>query len=112
KSPDNAGAPDWSSKQLMLHYYDDGSWNKPELAILINMETSAEVQFTLPAGRTWYRVVDTQAWFDTDAYFAAEPTADEYTSQNIDPDDPLLIGEATYGVPARTIVIMESPPAS
>jgi glycogen operon protein len=112
KSPDNAGSPDWSSKQLMLHYYDDSSWNEPELAILINMETSDTVEFTLPGGRTWYRVVDTQSWFDTDAYFAAEPTADEFESQNIDVEEPLLIGTATYEVTPRTIVIMESPPAS
>ena len=27
---------DWGGKALMIHYYDDGNWDEPELAILIN----------------------------------------------------------------------------
>ena len=29
---------DWSARQFMI-YYDDGSWDEKELAILVNMET-------------------------------------------------------------------------
>ena len=43
----------------MLHYYD--KTRGPELAILINGETF-DVPFTLPGGRMWTGVVDTQAY--------------------------------------------------
>jgi len=108
----NTGDPDWTGKHLMLHYYDDGSWDEPDLAILINMEASDTIEFTLPPGKTWYRLVDTQAYFDTDAYLASEPSADEYESQNIDLEEPMLVGGGTYGVTPRTIVILESGPAA
>ena len=60
KSPEG-GPARWSSKQMMLHY--DDPTKGPELAIAINGETS-EVTFTLPPGRTWKRVVDTQSYWD------------------------------------------------
>ncbi|MBM4778111.1 MAG: glycosyl hydrolase, partial [Archangiaceae bacterium] len=61
KSAGNTEPPNWGSKQLMLHYYD--KTKGPELAILINGETF-DVPFTIPAGRTWKRVIDTQAYWD------------------------------------------------
>ena len=45
----------------MIHYYDPTKG--PELAILINGEAS-DVTFTLPQGRSWKRVIDTQSYFD------------------------------------------------
>ena len=47
---------------LMMHYYADEPI-RIKLAILINLE-NRDIAFQLPEGRTWGRVVDTQAWFD------------------------------------------------
>ena len=103
----NTGDPNWGGKNLMIHYYDDGSWDEPEIVIAINMETGNTVDFTLPEGRTWARVVDTQPYYDTD-WFTDEPTADPYASGNIWLEDPLtLAGGATYGLPQRSIAIFE-----
>jgi glycogen operon protein len=106
KNAENTGSPNWGSKNLMLHYYDDGSWDQPEIAILINMEAFSPVTFTLPQGRTWHRMVDTQSWFDTEGYFTADPGLDEFVSHNASVNEPLLLTEGTYTVPPRTIVIV------
>jgi isoamylase len=104
---------DWSSKRhMMVHYYADATHTGPELAILINMEPGT-VTFTLPEGRRWGRVIDTQAWFDTpgdegaaDGYFAEHPTADPYLSRNISAGDPVEVS-GSYGVAASSIVVLE-----
>jgi hypothetical protein len=88
----------------MIHYYDDGTWDQPELAILINMERS-DVTFTLPEGRTWARLVDTQSWFDSDTFLAAN-SLDTRTSWNATLTTPETVG-ATYTVPGSSIVILE-----
>ena len=48
----------------MMHFYDPT--RGPELAILINGETF-DVPFTLPQGRAWKKVLDTQSYFDLPA---------------------------------------------
>jgi len=69
KSAQNTDDVQWGSRNLMVHYYDPSAG--PELAVLINMERSP-VEFTLPEGRTWRRILDTQRWFDFD-----NPDADD-----------------------------------
>ena len=100
------GEPDWDSQSMMMHYVDDGSQDWPaELAILVNMSND-EVTFSLPSGRSWGRVVDTQAYWDDEDWFEDNPDLDTRTSANIELGDPDLVG-SSYGVPAKTIVIVE-----
>ncbi len=109
KSASN-GEPAWGSRQLMIHYDDPTAG--PELAILINLERTPTT-FTLPPGRPWHRVLDTQEFFDSDAYFApggAGAGTDDRTSANIDPVPVTPIPGATYDVTASSIVILESVP--
>ena len=109
----NESSEIWNGRNLMLHYYDDGTWNQPELAILINFEDS-DVTFTLPSGRTWGRVVDTQSYYDLPGssdeadeagYFNDNPDADPTASANIWLDSPLAVS-GSYTVPSDTIVIL------
>lgn len=113
-SNQDMGSADWANnKHVAIHYYDDGSGYK-DLLVLINME-AGPVDFTLPTGTPWARLVDTQAYFDKPGtygddetgYFDDTPDADPYTSANITLDSPEPISGATYGVPAYTIVILE-----
>jgi isoamylase len=104
---------DWSNnKHVMQHYYRDGAWDEPEIAVLINMERDG-VTFSLPGGRTWGRVLDTQAWFDTPGdidddggYFDDNPTLDPYISANISLDAPQVLDATTYTVTGSSIVIL------
>jgi glycogen operon protein len=73
-----------------------------------------DVTFSLPEGRTWGRVVDTQAWFDTPGdiddeggYFDENPTLDPYISANVSIDAPIILDEASYTVTGSSIVILE-----
>ena len=98
KSPSN-GDVDWSARQFMIHYYDDGSWDEKELAILVNMETFS-TDYTLPQGRSWTRIMDTQSYYDMDGtngesqgYFNAAEDANPRVSENI-----WLEGDGTMGV--------------
>jgi len=116
----NAGNGDmqpdqWASQRhIMQHYYaGPGFEDKPELLILINMERG-QVDFTLPEGRNWARVLDTQAWFDRPGdiyeeggYFDENPSLDPYLSANIMTDAPQPVEGLSYSVPANTIVILE-----
>ena len=77
------------------------------------MERS-DVTYTLPTGRTWSRLVDTQQYFDTPAsssessgYFDDFPDADVYTSANITLDEPEVMGGGTYTAASTSIVIFE-----
>jgi glycogen operon protein len=108
KNESNSGDPDWSSRHLMIHFYDDGSSgqdfsDKAEIAILLNMERY-DVTYTLPGGRSWARVVDTQAYWDLDATIAAAGN-DARTSPNYFTDGADIGTE--YTVPASSIVILE-----
>ena len=100
-------AEDWSSlRHLMMHYYSGNGFDGPELAILINMENE-DILFTLPEGRAWTRLIDTQAWFDqSGGFFTDNPTADPYLSHNITLNDPVEIG-GSYTVKPFTMVIIE-----
>ena len=104
KTAQNTDKTNWSDKSLMMHYYD--KTKGPELAILINME-SAQTDFTLPAGKAWKRLVDTQQYFDLPETITMQmkPARD---SNNITLESPEAITTATYGVPGRTIVILEA----
>lgn len=71
---------------------------------------SGPVTFQVPAGRKWQRVIDTQAWFDTDGFFNEATFPDEKPvrrSWNATLDNPVPLAEPTYTVPARSIVILE-----
>jgi len=103
QNQDMAGA-DWGGRVLMQHYHDPAAG--PELLILLNMDAWSEVSFSLPAGRAWRRVLDTQLYFDTDAYLAAEGL-DASRSANVW----LEAGEAVsgaYAVKSRSVVILEA----
>ena len=98
-------AEDWSGRVVMQHYHD-GSIG-PELAILINMHPHDQVEFSLPEGRNWVRLVDTQQYFDTTE--SAQVQTAPRVSHNIWLDDAEPVGDS-YGVPSRAIVILEARP--
>ena len=100
-----------SQRHMMLHHYAEADTG--ELVILINMEPGP-VDFTLPTGRSWHRVVDTQAWFDQptdssepDGFLSEDRTRDPYRSWNITVDDADLIESATYTASPFSMVILE-----
>ena len=115
KDAGNGENPNWSGKHLMIHYYAEEGETDPELAILLNFE-SFEVPFTLPGGRNWARVLDTQAWFDSGngsgepGWFADNPAEDTSRSANVSFLEPVMLDEPSYTVPARSIVIVEQQP--
>lgn len=103
---------DWAGRALMIHYYDDGSgdWG-PELAILLNMNRY-DTEFTLPGGRDWAVVVDTQQYYDlpglsgeAEGWFSSNPDADPYLSRNITPDNEEPVG-SSYTAKASSIVVL------
>ena len=110
KTPSNTDA-DWGARTLMIHYYNDGNFEEPELAILINMSTD-NVEFTLPQGRTWTRLMDTQAYYDLDGTngdqegFFNTTDANPRASANIWLEGDGTLG-ATYTVQAFSITILE-----
>ncbi|MCB9677115.1 MAG: glycosyl hydrolase [Alphaproteobacteria bacterium] len=117
KTPANTPADDgtWNSKSIMVHYYDNGSFDQPELVILYNLSQS-QVDFTLPGGRNWGVVVDTQTYFDLpgrngepDGFFSEFPDADPFQSNNIRLGNPTPVS-GVYGVAPRSIVVLEQQP--
>ena len=110
KSPSN-GTIDWDSRQMMIHYYNDGNWNEPELAVLINL-TPDNIDFTLPQGRTWTRILDTQSYYDLDGqngdpegYFNSSDANPRQTANvSLEGNGPL---GSTYGLPGFSIAIIE-----
>jgi isoamylase len=106
KTPQNQPAQpaDWGKKSIMIHYYDPTQG--PELLVLINME-NAGVDFQLPAGRTWRRLVDTQQTFDFDDY-VTRMGGDPRRSLNVTLDAPVPVPGSVYGSSSRTIVILEA----
>jgi len=105
---------DWSNRHVGIHYYDDGTFDEPEIFVLINQE-EGDVAFTLPSGRSWRVVVDTQAWFDMPAtatqkgeggWFDDNPSLDPYLSANIDLDDGVVLDENAYTAVGRSFVIL------
>ena len=106
RNPSNTGDPDWGSRQLLMHYYDDGSVGEKELAIFINME-DYPVDFSLPGGREWARVVDTQAYWDSDDYLTSDSAIDPMISHNVELDALEAFTDGVYGVQPNSIVIFE-----
>ncbi len=110
KSPTN-GAANWDSRELMIHYYDDGNWEQPELAVLINM-TPNSIDFTLPQGRTWLRIMDTQSHYDLDGqngepegHFNATGENPRQTANvSLEGSGPL---NSTYALPGFSIAILK-----
>ena len=102
KSADNTDTPGWDGRHVMIHYYDDTAG--PELLILVNMERG-DVAFTLPEGRSWGRLIDTQAWFD-DGYLA-EADVDARRSHNITVDAPEMVG-GSYTAVGSSLVVLEA----
>jgi isoamylase len=106
KNADNGEPPDWSGRHLAMHYYSDDG--RDELLVLINLERR-DVNFRLPEGRTWRRVVDTQRWFDDPAY-RAETGAPDDRSSNIDRVAGPTISDGSYTVKDSSIVILVTDP--
>ncbi|MFT7579587.1 MAG: isoamylase [Myxococcota bacterium] len=104
KGADNSDTPQWGSRHVMIHYTDDVGG--PPMVVLINMERG-EVQFTLPPGN-WTRLIDTQTWFDSEAYFV-ESGAPTNASSNITLTGGVVV-DSTYGVTGSSIVVLESAP--
>jgi isoamylase len=104
KSPANDDNVNWNGKALMIHYWD--ATQGPELAILINME-AGQTDFTLPAGRPWKRLLDTQSYFDLPATLTSLGKP-QRKSANIELDSPTPVPGAVYGVPGRSIVVLEA----
>ncbi|MFZ5470577.1 MAG: glycogen debranching protein [Myxococcota bacterium] len=104
KSPQNTDQVNWGGKAVMIHYHD--STQGPELAILINMETFS-VDFQLPQSRPWKRLLDTQQYFDTPAAITSAGGNPRKTG-NAWLDDPTPIPGTVYGVPSRSIVVLEA----
>jgi glycogen operon protein len=103
KAPDNTDAVNFDGRALMIHYYDDSAG--AELLILLNMDRGATIDFTLPAGRSWQRRLDTQGYFDT--LYLGETGADPRVSHNVfAPGD--VIPTASYGASPNSIVILEA----
>ena len=101
---------DWAGRSVMMHYYKDENWDQPELAILINMTANA-IDFQLPEGRTWQRIIDTQSYFDTDGSNdepegALVGSNDLRASANITLDNPMDV-DSSYGVQAWSIVVVK-----
>ena len=90
---------DWSGKVIMLHYYNDGTREEPEIIIMMNMNRDSQ-NFTLPQGRDWQMVMDTQAYYDTESYLAG--TDDANVSWNIGMETDI---SGTYNVQGSSIVI-------
>jgi glycogen operon protein len=103
KSAGNTEPPDWNSKQLMMHYWDKSKG--PEIALLVNGE-GFDVSFTLPGGRTWNRVVDTQAYWD-EASTLTSLSLPARKSNNIwlESSEPV---SGQYTLKPRSMVILES----
>jgi glycogen operon protein len=97
KDERNQDMTNWNVRHLMMSY--DG------LVVLINMEVSQDVTFTLPGGRAWLRAVDTQQYFDDDAFLGANGK-DLQVSANAELVLPDVVSDS-YTVKARSIVILK-----
>jgi glycogen operon protein len=98
----SGGSANWGSRQLMIHYTDNGT-GSPEIVVLLNFERY-NVDFTLPPGN-WGRIADTQRYFDGDDYLSTSG-GDLRQSANIDPTGATVVS-GVYGVADSSIVILE-----
>lgn len=97
KTKDNTDKTVWSDRTLLMHYYDKAAG--PEVAVLINGENNV-VNFTLPAGRNWVRLIDTQSALDV----AGSSTQ----SGNAFLDAPVSVPGSNYGMAPRSTVVLEA----
>ena len=107
KSPANTDDVDWAGKALMIHYFDAEAG--PEVAVLINMSLETR-SFQLPEGRQWFRVLDTQSWWDDQDFLmdaAAPSDRDQRRSYNAWNEDAAQVAGAV-DLPAHSIVIVET----
>jgi isoamylase len=96
--------PNWNSRHLMMHFTDPSQG--PPLLVMINMELGS-VDYQLPPGN-WVKLIDTQLYFDTESYFAANPSLNSFLSQNISLGSPTLVPTPDYNVPTKTIVVLQA----
>ena len=94
----------WSGKNLMMHFYDPTKG--PELAILINGETF-EVPFTLPTGRTWKKLLDTQSYFDLPETLVMQ-NKPQRSSNNIWLAAPEAVTTSSYTAKPRSVVVLQA----
>jgi isoamylase len=106
KTPANTDmqGSDWDGRRVMQHYWDAGRGN--ELLVMINGDAS-DATFTLPAGRDWQRRVDTQAFFDTDAFAQGQGAARQSHNIALTPGETL---GATYVLKPHSIAVLEAAP--
>ncbi|MDP2272005.1 MAG: alpha-amylase family glycosyl hydrolase [Archangium sp.] len=94
----------WNGKNLMMHFYDPSKG--PELAILINGE-AGDVTFTLPQGRSWRRLIDTQSYFDLPETLVMQ-NKPQRASNNIWLSSPEPITTTGYTAKPRTVTVLEA----
>ena len=99
KSEFNSDDVNWNGRAIMQHYYDSSIG--PQVVVLYNMHRGP-VNFTLPEGVDWYRLLDTQRYFD-DVEFL-ETQGDDLVSYNVGMGDAPVGG--SYEVPGSTIVVL------
>jgi isoamylase len=107
KNAGNEDLSDWSTKHLMQHYYTDESAPDSEVVVIWNFENS-DIEFQLPRGRDWRRVVDTQAYFDSDEYLSEAGEEAQRKSGNIDQSALESVGESYLTKAQTVVVLMES----
>jgi hypothetical protein len=103
KNAQNGDLMDWGRRHLMQHYYDETAGH--QIVVLLNMEVAETVEFRLPEGVAWQRVLDTQSHFDTPGFLDERAAT---VSHNITLDAPEPITGGTYGVTPRSVVVLES----
>ncbi len=104
KSAGNTDDVDWNGKHLMMHFYDAS--RGPELVVLLNGE-GGDVTFTLPQGRTWRRVIDTQQYFDAPVTIV-EQSRPLRASNNVWLDGPEAVSGGEYTAKQRTVVVLQA----
>jgi len=104
KDANNNALSNWSTKHLMQHYYDENDAYGAELVVLWNFENT-DVTFTLPTNRSWARVVDTQAYFDSDSHFDGLTDPNLRESANVELGNTDALG-ATYTAKAQSVVVL------
>ncbi len=100
---EDATADTWQGRHIAKHYWDETAGS--EIFIIINME-GHEVEFSLPEGRAWTRLLDTQQWFDDDD-FLEESAADPRRTHNVTIEDPVVVEGGAYVAMPRTFVLLE-----
>ena len=95
---------EWDGRAAAVHFYDPSFG--PELFLIFNFNRT-DTAYTLPTGRVWKRVIDTQSYFDDAPYLTAN-SLDTKTSWNIDLAASEEITAADYVAKGTSIVILEA----